>query len=228
MIAYVGIDIPAWARLVAATYDARLKAKFAGLYERAPDPYAYDASPFELGRRERMTGLLRLDSGSRVLEVGCAGGFITEALARAAGRVEALDIAEGALAAARARLSAAGLGGKCSFERRSLLETNPEPGAYDAIVVGEVLYYLGSRNALMRFLGADAALLDRCLSALIAGLKPGGRLLLAHSFPDGERASREAYGRRAAELGAARVSEEVFASAAEKRECLLSLFERPR
>ena len=218
---------PAWASWLSRAYDWRLGRKFGRLYAAEPDPYRYDASSFERERRERMVALLGPSPAGKVLEVGCAGGFVTEALARSFGAVDAVDIAQGALDAASARLEKAGLGERAKFRRASLVGLAPEPGAYDAILAAEVLYYLGGRNAFMRALGADRALLDDALRTLLGALKPGGRLLLAHSYPAGERTSREIYARRAEALGGRPAAEETLRSEAEDRTCLLSLLTRP-
>ncbi len=217
---------PSWAKLLARAYDWRVGRKFSRLYARQPDPYGYDGSAFERRRRARMVELLGPAPGARVLEAGCAGGFVTEELARGFGRVDAVDIAQGALDAAAERLSRTGLSARVRLSRASLVGLAPEPGAYDAIVAAEVLYYLGGRNALMRALGADEALLDDALRAMLAGLKPGGRLLLAHGYPEGERDVRAAYARRAERLGARLISEETLRSDDEDRSCLLSLLTR--
>lgn len=47
--------------------------------------------------------------GASVLEIGCADGFVTEALARAGYRVTAVDLSPAMVAAARRRLTEAGL-----------------------------------------------------------------------------------------------------------------------
>ncbi|MFT5681976.1 MAG: 2-polyprenyl-6-hydroxyphenyl methylase/3-demethylubiquinone-9 3-methyltransferase, partial [Myxococcota bacterium] len=48
-------------------------------------------------------------AGKAVLDVGCGGGFMSEPLAAAGGAVIGVDVAEGAVEAATARLAGRGL-----------------------------------------------------------------------------------------------------------------------
>ena len=95
------------------------------------------------------------------LEVGCSIGVLTRQLAPRCGTLLAIDVAETALAQARARCP------EVNFERRAVPQEWP-PGRFDLIVLSEVLYYL------------DAAALDATAARAMAAILPGGSLLLVH------------------------------------------------
>ena len=100
---------------------------------------------------------------------GCAEGHFTERLVRLADRVTALDISSVALARARRRVTAA------EFQEADLLAWSPPPGTfYDAIVLGDVLYYLDRRGVAAEF--------EALFARVVSWLRPAGRLLLAHGF----------------------------------------------
>jgi chemotaxis methyl-accepting protein methylase len=96
----------------------------------------------------------------------------------------------------------------------------PGPGAaYDAIVLGDVLYYLDRPGVGPEF----EALFPRIAS----WLKPGGRLLLAHGFSsDKERAHRRSFRERFERAGLRLVSEAVPDADRGGVRCLLSALEK--
>lgn len=97
--------------------------------------------------------------GRRVLDLGCAGGFLAEALARRGARVTGLDPAAKAIAAAREHAEAEGL--EIRYET-GVGERMPfEDGAFDAVLCVDVLEHV-----------AD---LDRVLAEVARVLAPGGR-----------------------------------------------------
>jgi protein-L-isoaspartate(D-aspartate) O-methyltransferase len=81
-------------------------------------PRAYDDCPLAIGLGQTisqpyivayMTELLRVEPGSRVLEVGTGSGYQTAVLAALAGQVYTIDIHAPLIAAARLRLAALGV-----------------------------------------------------------------------------------------------------------------------
>ncbi len=99
--------------------------------------------------------------GKDVLEIGCAGGFMTEALARRGARVTGIDPAADAIGAARAHAGATGL---CIAYDVGVGEALPyEDSRFDAVVCVDVLEHV-----------ADLA---RVLSEVTRTLRPGGTFL---------------------------------------------------
>jgi 2-polyprenyl-6-hydroxyphenyl methylase/3-demethylubiquinone-9 3-methyltransferase len=102
--------------------------------------------------------------GAAVLDVGCGGGLLSEALARAGARVTAIDLAPNLLKVARLH----GLESGVQVDYRQLpVEALAEeaPASFDAITCMEMLEHVPDPGAVVR---ACATL-----------LKPGGRLFLS-------------------------------------------------
>ncbi len=104
----------------------------------------------------RMLQALALEADDEVLEVGCAGGYLSACLARLAGRVTVIDCSAERLDFARRNLAAAGID---AVELRELAPAAIDANAtYDAIAVT----------------GSCATVPDNFRRAL----KPGGRLFV--------------------------------------------------
>ena len=103
--------------------------------------------------------------GLRVLDVGCGGGILTEALAREAATAEGIDLAAASLSTARLHAEAGGL----HNIRYRLMPVEDlaaaEPAQYDAVVCMEMLEHV-----------PDPASIVRACAGL---LKPGGWLFLS-------------------------------------------------
>ncbi|WP_240125044.1 bifunctional 2-polyprenyl-6-hydroxyphenol methylase/3-demethylubiquinol 3-O-methyltransferase UbiG [Thermomonas alba] len=99
-----------------------------------------------------------------VLDVGCGGGLLSEALARAGARVAGIDLAPNLLKVARLHGLESGV--KVEY-RQAAVETIAEqmPGAFDAVTCMEMLEHVPDPGAVVR--------------ACNAVLKPGGRLFLS-------------------------------------------------
>ena len=98
-----------WARGLRPVKRSRAVARMA--YDRA-SRWSRVEEPFERRAVDAGLGLLRVQPGERVLELGCGAGGALVALARAvggAGRVVGLDLSPGMLRLAAARLRRAGL-----------------------------------------------------------------------------------------------------------------------
>lgn len=182
-------------------------------FGRREDPFGYGSAPYEKARLEAMEAALpaRLESA---LECGCAEGHFTERLARRAGRVTSVDISSIALARAKARAPSA------RFVEGDLLTWEPgEDGPYDAVVLGDVLYYLDRPGVAAEF----AAFFPRAA----AWLRPGGRLILAHGFAGPqEEAHRRSFRERCEAAGLRLVSETTLDSERGGVRCLLSVLAR--
>lgn len=99
--------------------------------------------------------------GARVLDVGCGGGILSEALARAGADVVGIDLAPRVLEVARLHLHESGL--RIEYREIAVEALAAEiPGAFDAVTCMELLEHVPDPGSVIR---ACAAL-----------LKPGGRL----------------------------------------------------
>lgn len=204
------------------------RRKMDRVFGRGEDPYGYGHRPYERGRLEAMERLLSGGPPGQAagpwrsaLEVGCAEGAFTRRLARLASQVTALELSSVALH--RARSSLAGEGRVAFAEADVRLWSPPAGAAFDAVVVGDVLYYLDKRGVRDQF--------EAVFGRIAGWLEPGGRLLLAHGFAsEAERALRRGYRERFERLGLRLVAEEVAGTAEKDGDvrCLLSLLEKPR
>lgn len=139
-------------------------AHFERLYREKPDPWRLASSDYEAAKYAATLEALPRERYARALEVGCSIGTLTERLATRCNAVLGVDLVEAPLAAARARC--AHLPG-IRFERRAIPAEWPA-GAFDLIVLSEVLYFLsvGDLHAIAR----------HCAEALL----PGGTVMLVN------------------------------------------------
>ena len=140
-------------------------AKFGALANRwwdenGPQRPLHELNPARLGYvRDRVT--LR---GASVLDVGCGGGLLSEALAREGAQVTALDLSPDLIEIAKLHLLESGL--KVDYRLQSV-ESLAEsmPGAFDAITCMEMLEHVPDPGSV--------------LTACEKLLKPGGRIFLS-------------------------------------------------
>jgi cyclopropane fatty-acyl-phospholipid synthase-like methyltransferase len=140
---------------------------------RNADPWNYLSSAYELKRHELMLAAL-LQHGvrpTRVLEIGCSEGVLTEKMAGALDAAEIIGVDISALALDRARARCRSFP-SVSFALADVRHTLPD-GPFDLILSSEVMYYLGSSAEL-------AALRER----LLARLSEHGRIMLVHASPE--------------------------------------------
>lgn len=134
---------------------------FDALYAADTDPWQFATSPYEAEKYAATIGALPRRHFADALEVGCSIGVLTRELARFCDRLLAIDVADAALAQARAANPGV------HFERRRVPQEWPV-GRFDLIVLSEVLYYL------------DAPAIEDCASLAAGSLRPGGSALLVH------------------------------------------------
>jgi 2-polyprenyl-6-hydroxyphenyl methylase/3-demethylubiquinone-9 3-methyltransferase len=161
------------------TVSAAEAAKFAALGAHWWDP----AGPFRALHqlnptrvafiRAALCDLLALDAaapaplaGVRLLDVGCGGGLLAEALARLGAEVDGIDVSEEGPAAAAAHAALdPGLAGRLRY-RVARVEDEAAAGArYDAVVASEVVEHVASVSAFC--------------AAAAACARPGGALVLS-------------------------------------------------
>ncbi len=114
-------------------------AWFAGMWDGDDDPWRIAGRWYERRKRDLVVASLPRERFGRALEVGCAGGHLTERLAPRCSSLLACDVDPRAVALARAR--AAGLGPAVTVEQRWLPREWPD-GGFDLVVLSEVAYYL--------------------------------------------------------------------------------------
>jgi SAM-dependent methyltransferase len=137
---------------------------FERLYQDRPDPWDFASSAYEAEKYARSLSALGGERARRALELGCSIGVFTGGLARLCDTLVATDVSATALEAARRRCA-----GREAIEFR-LVEGVAEnfAGAFDLMVLSEVVYYWDDRD------------LDSAVAGIRRALAPGGRLLLVH------------------------------------------------
>lgn len=106
-----------------------------GLYAATDDPWDFRASPYEAARFAATLDALPRPRHAHALEVGCGNGELARRIAPRCDAYTGVDAVERALAAALVAVP------KGRFLRAFLPCPLPE-GAYDLIVLSEILYFL--------------------------------------------------------------------------------------
>ena len=130
--------------------DPRELEKFSELAHRWWDPRAefrplHEINPLRLNHIDRLAGL----KGSRVLDVGCGGGILAEAMALRGAHVTGIDLAEKALAVAQLHLMESGLAIQYRLTAAENL-AREVPGQFDAVTCMEMLEHVPDPAASVR------------------------------------------------------------------------------
>jgi len=150
-------------------------ASVAGAYDRWAPVYDTDRNATRDLAGSVLRAALPDPAGLDVLEIGCGTGLRTAWLADRARSVLALDLSEGMLEVARARVDAAGV----TFRRHDLTERWPaEDASFDLVADSLVLEHLPDLGRLFR----EAARV----------LRPGGLMVVCELHPARQRAGRQA------------------------------------
>jgi 2-polyprenyl-6-hydroxyphenyl methylase/3-demethylubiquinone-9 3-methyltransferase len=116
--------------------------KFSELAHRWWDPRSefkplHDINPLRLGYIDRIAGL----KGKRVLDVGCGGGILSEAMAAAGARVTGIDLGDKPLKVAQMHLLESGL--EVEYRKITVEElADEQPRAFDVITCMEMLEHV--------------------------------------------------------------------------------------
>lgn len=137
---------------------------FERLYAEAEDPWSFATSPYEQAKYAATLAALPREHYASGLEIGCSIGVLTHMLAPRCGALLAVDVAEAPLARARARNA---LWPNITFARLVVPDERPE-GAFDLVVLSEVVYYWNRADIL------------RVADVIEACLLPGGSVILVH------------------------------------------------
>jgi len=139
--------------------------KFGALAHRWWDPQGefrplHELNPLRLGW---IDGLAQL-RGKSVLDVGCGGGILTEAMARLGAHVTGIDLSEKPLKVAQLHLLESGLA--IQYELVSSEEkANRSPGAFDIVTCMELLEHVPDPSST--------------IAACAKLVKPGGRVFFS-------------------------------------------------
>lgn len=159
-----------------AARDGDRKA-FWDSYFAVEDPWNY-GSPYEQEKYRLQLSLIPDRPVGTALELACAEGRFSVLLAGKVGHLTATDIAEPAVARARARCA-----DRANVDFAVLdLSRDPLPQDMDLIVCSEVLYYLD-----------DVAELTAVAARLAQALAPGGMLVTAHAHMIGDDRGRTGF-----------------------------------
>ena len=140
-------------------------AKFTALAQswwdpKGPSKPLHDLNPLRLGYVERAAGL----AGKRVLDVGCGGGILSEAMARGGARVLGIDLSQALLDVAELHALEGGIAAE--YRAVAVEELAQElPAGFELATCMEMLEHV-----------PDPAAVVRALAALV---KPGGDVILS-------------------------------------------------
>ncbi len=109
----------------------------------------------------------------RVLDAGCGTGAYSAALVERVAHIDALDLSQGMLAQARAKLAGHAQAGRIGFHQGSITELPFEDGAFDAVSINQVVHHLGDA-------GEDFVRLRQVIGEFARVLRPGGVLVMNH------------------------------------------------
>ncbi|QHE77090.1 bifunctional 2-polyprenyl-6-hydroxyphenol methylase/3-demethylubiquinol 3-O-methyltransferase UbiG [Hydrogenophaga sp. PBL-H3] len=136
-------------------------AKFSDLAHRWWDPESefrplHQINPLRLGWIDGMASL----AGKRVLDIGCGGGILSDAMARKGARVTGIDLSVKALRVAQLHALEAGTANVDYLEISAEAMALQEPGSFDVVTCMEMLEHVPDPSSVVR-----------ACSALV---KPGG------------------------------------------------------
>ena len=127
----------------ATNFDQAELAKFSALAHRWWDPNSefkplHDINPLRLDYIESLAGGL---AGKRVIDVGCGGGILSEAMARRGALVTGLDLSDKALKVAQLHAYEAGVDIGYRLEDVDLV-ADREPESFDLVTCMELLEHV--------------------------------------------------------------------------------------
>jgi 2-polyprenyl-6-hydroxyphenyl methylase / 3-demethylubiquinone-9 3-methyltransferase len=150
---------------MSANVDPQELEKFSQLAHRWWDPNSefkplHEINPLRLDWIDRSAGL----QGKRVLDVGCGGGILAEAMAARGAEVVGIDLSDKALKVAELHLLESGA--QVTYRKAAVEEiAHEQPGGFDVVTCMEVLEHIPD----------PAAHVHACAKAL----KPGGQAFFA-------------------------------------------------
>ncbi|MFB4263647.1 class I SAM-dependent methyltransferase [Nonomuraea sp. GTA35] len=167
-------------------------------WHRTPDPWKLATDGYEQHKYRSTLDHVPARPYRRIVEVGCAEGVFTHALAATYPEAEitGMDVSGRALARARERVPEER--GRVRFVQADLL-THPAERRFDLAFCSETLYYLGRHERL-----------QRAAEQLSGLLVPDGVLVAVHPWPEANRL----HGYLDAHESLKRLGEEVYTASA--------------
>jgi len=131
--------------------DAQELAKFSELAHRWWDPDSefrplHQINPLRLGWIDELAGL----KGQQVLDVGCGGGILSEAMAGKARHVTGIDLATRPLGVARLHAMEAGVANLEYREIAAEALAAEQPGRFDVVTCMEMLEHVPDPSSIVR------------------------------------------------------------------------------
>lgn len=131
--------------------DAQELAKFSALAHRWWDPESefrplHQINPLRLEWIDELAGL----NGKTVLDVGCGGGILAEAMARRASHVTGIDLAAKPLGVARLHALESGVENLAYREIATEAMAAEKPAAFDVVTCMEMLEHVPDPAAVVR------------------------------------------------------------------------------
>ena len=147
--------------------DPKELAKFSELAHKWWDPESefrplHQINPLRLGWIEQIVGSL---SGRKVLDVGCGGGILSDAMARRGAQVLGIDLASKALKVAQLHALDAGTPNVSYREVSAEALADERPGEFDVVTCMEMVEHVPD----------PAAVIAACAKLV----KPGGHVFLS-------------------------------------------------
>ncbi len=140
-------------------------ARFDSLAARWWDPDGESRPLHDLNPVRAAYAAARVDlRGAKVADVGCGGGLLSEALARAGAKVTGIDLGGKVIEVAKLHLHESGLAVDYRVQSSTELAA-AEPASFDAVCCMELVEHVPDPQALV--------------NDLAALLKPGGRLFMS-------------------------------------------------
>jgi 2-polyprenyl-6-hydroxyphenyl methylase/3-demethylubiquinone-9 3-methyltransferase len=147
--------------------DPKELAKFSELAHKWWDPDSefrplHQINPLRLGWIEQCAGPL---DGKRIVDVGCGGGILSEAMARKGAQVLGVDLAERSLKVAQLHAMEAGIDNVAYREVAAEVLAEEQPGQFDTVTCMEMVEHVPD----------PAAIVTACAKLV----KPGGWVFLS-------------------------------------------------
>lgn len=151
----------------ATNADPKELAKFSELAHKWWDPESefrplHQINPLRLGWIEQCAGPL---DGRRIVDVGCGGGILSEAMARKGAQVLGVDLAERSLKVAQLHAMEAGIDNVRYREVAAEVLADEQPGEFDIVTCMEMVEHVPD----------PAAIVAACAKMV----KPGGWVFLS-------------------------------------------------
>ncbi|MBK7261704.1 MAG: bifunctional 2-polyprenyl-6-hydroxyphenol methylase/3-demethylubiquinol 3-O-methyltransferase UbiG [Rubrivivax sp.] len=131
--------------------DAQELAKFSALAHRWWDPESefrplHEINPLRLDWIDGLAGV----RGQRIVDVGCGGGILAEAMARRGARVTGIDLAAKPLGVARLHALESGVADLDYREIAAEALATEQPGAFDVVTCMEMLEHVPDPASTVR------------------------------------------------------------------------------